>query len=482
MKFRYKVLCVTLLLLSIGISIVGFVIMNQNMNLTLDTQIRNAIDENNMLQESIEYQLLDVAEPSHNKEIKSKINQIMPSISMGISASGSEIYVFYSDSRIYQTAQEMSETAYSLNRQAENGHKKYIMTQEGTNTYIYVCSCSMVGDQKLCIINRWDATPVYKMMDNQTNFFYVLLISALLIGGVAIYVLIGYLTKPLEDLSNTSRAFGNGDYTSRATVYSDDEFGNLASTYNEMAKSVSEHIDALENTLDSQERFVAAFTHEIKTPMTSIIGYADLIRSKDLSEEDLLLSASYIFSEGARLEAMSQKLFDILSAKQNKIELKTIWVEAMMDTIVRSVEPALTEKKIKLELDYEQAYLRADFQLLVSAFINLIDNARKASTTGKKIYIQGKRNQNTYDISIRDEGSGIPESHLSKITEAFYMVDKSRSRMEGGAGLGLSLANTIFESHDAKMEIQSRVGRGTTITVRFPWYENINSSLETEED
>ena len=106
-----------------------------------------------------------------------------------------------------------------------------------------------------------------------------------------------------------------------------------------------------------------------------------------------------------------------------------------------------------------------------SAFINLIDNGRKASKPGSEIIFSCSVADNLVTIQVQDFGSGIPKEHLDKICDAFYMVDKSRSRKEGGAGLGLSLAALIFDAHSATMKIDSTLGVGTSFAISFPLYE-----------
>ena len=234
-----------------------------------------------------------------------------------------------------------------------------------------------------------------------------------------------------------------------------------------MADSVCEHIDELHGMVTRQEQFVADFTHEVKTPMTTIIGYADMIRSKEMKRENQVLAASYIFHEGKRLEAMSMKLFDFIYTKHRKIEFHPISVASFMQEVEESVTPILAQKKQTLTCTTVDARIEGDSNLLKSAFINIIDNARKASEEGSGIRFFAEQMADGVKIGVQDFGVGISGEHLRRIFDEFYMVDKSRSRKEGGAGLGLSLAASIVESHGEKLEIESTVGEGTTMWVVF---------------
>ena len=138
-----------------------------------------------------------------------------------------------------------------------------------------------------------------------------------------------------------------------------------------------------------------------------------------------------------------------------------------MREVAESVTPILKRKKQKLVCEITDAWIKGDEQLLKSVFINIIDNARKASEDGSKIRFVAEKITEGVRILVQDFGVGISEEHLKRICDEFYMVDKSRSRQEGGAGLGLALAASIIESHGEKLEIESTVGHGTTMWVVF---------------
>lgn len=467
MKFRYKVLIINIILLSIGIGTVGFFMIDKNVRLAMDSQIKNAIDENNVLQSAVEYQLLGVAN-SGKIIITNTLTEVCPSITSGMSANQSEVYIIYNSLLVYTNAERQSEEPFHLTKDVELGEKQYILTHEDNRDYIYVTSCSRVSNANLHIVNRRDITDAYDLINKQSGYFRLLLCIILILCSSMMYIASRLLTTPLEKLNKVSLAFGNGDYSIRSDIHTQDEIGMLSDTYNQMAQSVEDHVDALEDMIKRQDQFVADFTHEIKTPMTTIIGYADTIRSRELSRENQIESASYIFSEGKRLEAMSFKLFDLIFAKQHEITKKEFWSGQLMESVANSMKPSLSRKEITLETTFENHRLLGDIDLLKSAFINLIDNARKASDTGSTIKFNGTLNESGYVISVQDFGTGISKEHISHITDAFYMVDKSRSRKEGGAGLGLSLACLIFKSHNACFAIESTLGVGTCISLTFP--------------
>lgn len=458
MKFRYKVLIINIIFLSIGIGTVGFFMIDKNFDLALLSHVENAIEENNIIQANIEYFLLD---SMSRNDIKIE-TQLTPSVSkLKQSFSSLNVILVCNDKIIYADCS----CPESLWKDFEMRSKKYIISQEDDKYYIYVASYGTLSNAELCIINQKDITSVYKMTENQIMHFRYLLIIVVSVCSVALFIISRFLTKPLEDLTKAAKSFGDGDYKTRVTPHSNDEITILSNTYNQMADSVENHIDELNEMLLRQDQFVSDFTHEIKTPLTSIIGYSDTLRSKEVSREAQILASSYIFSEGKRLEAMSMKLFDLIYTKHHSVSFLPFHINKLTDIIITSITPALEAKNITLCTDFEESILYGDIDLLASAFINILDNAKKASKNGDKIIFSGKIHDESYIISITDFGIGISEEHIDKICNEFYMINKSRSRSEGGAGLGLSLASYIFSSHNAAFDIKSKLGEGTTMTV-----------------
>ncbi len=224
-------------------------------------------------------------------------------------------------------------------------------------------------------------------------------------------------------------------------------------------------MDNLENVASHREEFIASFAHELKTPLTAIIGYADMLRSKDMTPKSRFTAADYIFSEGKRLEALSLKLMDIIVAGRQEFELKRFEVGYFIRSIAAVTVPSLSEDGITLDMRWETGVIEVEPDLFKTLLINLVDNARKASRRNSAIELFGKVEDDGYAIYVRDHGRGMPQEELSRITEPFYMIDKSRSRAQNGAGLGLALCQRIAELHATKLEYESEEGKGTIVRI-----------------
>ena len=230
-------------------------------------------------------------------------------------------------------------------------------------------------------------------------------------------------------------------------------------------KQLEKDLRLLQDTADRREEFIASFAHELKTPLTAIIGYADMLRSKDMAPKPRFTAAGYIFSEGKRLEALSLKLMDIIVAGKQTIEKRRYDAAYWLREIAAVTVPSVTDDGLKLEVYWENAEIELEPDLFKTLLINLVDNARKASSRGQTIELFGKNEEGGYAFYVRDRGRGMRREELERITEPFYMIDKSRSRAQNGAGLGLALCQKIAELHETKLEYQSAPGEGTTVRV-----------------
>lgn len=275
------------------------------------------------------------------------------------------------------------------------------------------------------------------------------------------------LTRPLGTLSRASRELARGNLSYRAPVRSRDEVGQLASDFNRMAGQLEQNVNRIQESMALQERFMADFSHEMKTPMTSIIGYADLLRSQVLTPDEQMDAANYIFSEGKRLEALGLKLLDMLSLDQSKLQLVPASPADLVAGLLEHLKRVYAQKGIALQYRTAEGMCFLEPDLFKTLLVNLMDNARKALDNGGYIYVWQEMLPDGCRVRVLDNGRGIPPEALTHLTEAFYRVDKSRSRAQGGAGLGLSLCNEIVQLHGGTMQFESRVGNGTVVTVEL---------------
>ncbi len=227
-------------------------------------------------------------------------------------------------------------------------------------------------------------------------------------------------------------------------------------------------LNHLEELASRREDFIASFAHELKTPLTAIIGYADMLRSKEMPPKSRFTAAGYIFSEGKRLEALSLKLLDIMVVGKQDFEKRRYDSGVLIREVAAVTVPSVSDEGISLDIRWEKAEIEIEPDLFKTLLINLVDNARKASKRGQSIELFGKNEEGGYAFYVRDYGRGMRQEDMAKITEPFYMVDKSRSRAQNGAGLGLALCKRIAQLHGTQLEYISQPEKGTTVRLFLP--------------
>lgn len=345
----------------------------------------------------------------------------------------------------------------------------YQVVHQTDDSFILLGSQIQQNDLCINLVTKTDITEAITQQKVLQQYyqrcFYVAMGAAiLLILGLSIF-----LTNPLKKMTSVADQIADGCYHERLQVKGKDELGELAESFNRMAEEVEKAIYDLSEEARRKEDFVTNFAHELKTPLTSVIGYADRIYQKELPREEVKKAAWYIWNEGMRLEALSLKLMDLTNLNRQEFVCFLLPAKELLQDVTEGMAEVLSEKDIDILYEAEEAYIKVDYDLMKTLLLNLIDNAAKAES--RKILIVGKRCGQTYHIVVSDDGKGIPKQELSRITEAFYMVDKARSRKQHGAGIGLALVKRIVEMHEGELLIQSEEHAGTKVMVSLPMEE-----------
>lgn len=466
MKFRWKIFFIFTALIAVVFSIFGIWIVTATFQSSLDREIERGNSENKMFQFAFEMSVNSLGEEYLVIDDK-VIKDIANSLKKSVGGSNSYIRVYDKERKVLFSDANIKTDTDFISRLQDNNYG-YEIVNENDGYYLIVMCKSESKESVFYLENIMDISYIYSEREQLFQRYQIGIIVLLVGTGFVTLVLSNYLTRSVVTLSKVTRKFSRGDYQIRAKRVSEDEIGELSQDFNDMAENLCQKMGELAQTARRQEDFTASFAHELKTPLTSIIGYADMLRTMDLDKEEIMEASNYIYSQGKRLESLSLKLLELIVTKKQEYELTPIQAETFMKNVVQTVSASLEVKEITLHMKAEEGVIIGEKDLLVSLLVNLIDNARKASYEKGDIWITGKKNQDDYEIMVKDNGCGIPEEELSKITEAFYMVDKSRARKEGGAGLGMTLCSKIVEIHDAKWRIRSKEGEGTTIWISFP--------------
>ncbi len=307
-----------------------------------------------------------------------------------------------------------------------------------------------------------DITHVYDRINTLAVAMLCISAAVIIISIAVLSVVVKRTLSPLGELSKGAKSIADGAYDKRVAIKTHDEVGTLAKDFNTMAEAVERHTRELEESEERKTLFMGNLTHELKTPLTAISGYAQTMRAVELSEDDRDEALTYIYEETGRLDRLAKKMMRLLELdRDTEIAIVEISLDKLFEAAVRTCTVSANEKGITLKIGDCNGTIQGDFDLMCDVIINLIDNAIKASPEGASINLYTEDGA----IVVEDFGCGIPESEIARITEPFYMVDKSRSRKSGGAGLGLALTKLILNHHGMEMCVESEVGKGTKIAV-----------------
>lgn len=333
--------------------------------------------------------------------------------------------------------------------------------------YLQLSGSFCVGKEVYYLDIAYDISSVYGARTQQQAIYRQIFLILIVACACLSYILAFILTRPLARLSKASREIAMGNYDYRSDVRSNDEIGAFSKDFDLMADHLQDSIGQLQESVERQNQFIGNFTHELKTPMTSIIGYADLLRSQALSKEDETDAANYIFSEGKRLERLSLKLLDIFVSEHEAPMLSRASAADIINDLVAHLKPGFAQEHIRMQCECEEGYCMLDTDFFGSLLVNLIENARKALPDGGTVTVNSAMTDEGCILTVSDNGKGIPQDAITHITEAFYRVDKARSRAQGGAGLGLTLCAQIARLHNGTISFQSEEGKGTSVTVEL---------------
>ncbi len=285
-------------------------------------------------------------------------------------------------------------------------------------------------------------------------------ITALSAG--AMWFLVFRAMRPVDRLRASAGELARGHYDNRIEMRGHDELAELAGDFNSMADAIEANITQLNEKAIRQQAFINDLSHEMKTPVTSILLSAETLRDRNVPKEMLDRLLTRIYDQGKWLELLSQKLMTLVLLQQN-LDLREERVSALIDAVRETSEDALREQGITLITSCHADTLRMDFDLMRSALVNLVMNAGSASDAGQVVELRA----HARTIEVIDHGKGIATEEISRITEPFYRVDRSRSKKHGGAGLGLALVTRIAEAHGARLMIESVLSQGTTVRLKF---------------
>lgn len=312
--------------------------------------------------------------------------------------------------------------------------------------------------------------PLTMISEFNKEFTILWAIAGILFFVITVYLgtlLVRRLTRPLKTMTEAAKKVSEGDYSVRVLDYSNDEIGQLASSFNHMATS-------LQQEDERKKEFLANVSHELRTPLSYIKGYSEaLLTGVVKNEEDNNKYLSIIVRESKRMNRLVEDLLDLsrLDSSEYKISKMPLPFAQLIEDATQKY--VLTAKKKGLTFTYDldpEIIIEGDEGRIEQVLQNILDNAFRYTKEGG-IHISLGKHPEGCILTVKDTGIGIPEEDLIHIRERFYRVNKARTRADGGTGLGLAITEKIINHHNGRLIIESEVNKGTTVSIIFPTIE-----------
>lgn len=319
---------------------------------------------------------------------------------------------------------------------------------EKGDTLGYICICTSAAIEKA-------------LLSSTTRTVVMASLWIMLAALIAVYFISDRMVSPLRGMISAAKQFAKGNFETRVKITSNDEIGELSAAFNQMAESL-EHLETMRNS------FLANVSHDLRTPMTTISGFIDGIRSGAIPPEQQDHYLEIISGEVHRLSRLVEQLLNVsrLESGERKFTIVNFDICEMARLILISSEQKINTKKLEVEFDTSEDSISvsADKDAIHQVLYNLCDNAIKFSREGGVFRISIARDGGNVAVSVYNEGNGIAKEDLPLVFDRFYKSDKSRGLDKVGFGLGLYIVKTIVEAHDQHISVESEEGKWCCFT------------------
>ncbi len=364
-----------------------------------------------------------------------------------------------------------------------------------------------IGDEFEGVVSvGYDATHYYTHLSEIFKFGLLISAMGILMGIMLSFQVSNPIIRPLHRLTDVTKKLASGDLSQRATVRSRDEVGALATAFNRMALDLArskEEIDQYSKTLEQKVRqrtqeleksnqelrsiqnelveanmvkseFMSIASHELRTPLTTLLGYSELLLTRPLTESQQKEFLGFINEESIRLSKIVDDLLDISRIESQKdfgFVKRPVQLASLLTKNVKFYSAAEAGSRIITEIEEGLPPVNADAEKIGQVIKNLVDNAIKYAPYGE-IVCRAYKKLDMVWISVQDQGIGISQEDIPRIFDKFFRVERKATEHVAGTGLGLSIAKYIVDSHNGNIDVESEVGKGTTVSFGLPFIKD----------
>ena len=425
-------------------SVAGFVSLRLN-----DQQIESTVEEDLITTNDYVSKVISNINIENRDDI---IDLYAKSSEMAITCySSSEGYVAYGNKKYNPTPEQMMAMFKSTNNELSFKHHNEVLAYGTKN---------MINGQEYYIYVQKDTSGQKSAIANSA---ILILGCVFLTGSIVFLVIADIIVKPLTRLTNAIKELSNGNYNVRVDNVGQYEISKLNQGFNQMARQLAKQDE-------TRQKFISDISHEFQTPLTSIQGFANILKEEDLPKEQRVKYANIILYNSKRLSSLAKNMLQLtlLDREEIELELTNYSLVEQMNRVISTQENQAMEKNIEIvfEMPKKEIFIEGDEQRLEQVWTNIISNAIKYTNEGGLITITMKKNSKDIEVSIEDTGIGMSKEVVSHIFERFYREDKARN-VEGN-GLGLAIVKSIVDLHHGKIDILSQVDVGKNFIVRLP--------------
>lgn len=360
-------------------------------------------------------------------------------------------YIAYGNKKYNPTPEQMVEMFESTNKELTFKHHNEVLAYGTKN---------MINGQEYYIYVQKDTSGQKSAIANSA---ILILGCVFLTGSIVFLVIADIIVKPLTRLTTAIKELSNGNYNVRVDNVGQDEISKLNQGFNQMARQLAKQDE-------TRQKFISDISHEFQTPLTSIQGFANILKEEDLPKEQRVKYANIILYNSKRLSSLAKNMLQLtlLDREEIELEISNYSLVNQMNRVISTQENQATEKNIEIvfETPKKDIFIDGDEQRLEQVWTNIISNAIKYTNEGGLITITMKKSSKDIEVSIEDTGIGMSKEIVSHIFERFYREDKARN-VEGN-GLGLAIVKSIVDLHHGKIDILSQVDVGTNFIVKLP--------------
>lgn len=463
MGFGQKIFLMSFTLIIIAINLIGINMINYTYQSGIEKEIdKNMIQINNIINE-LQYGINNISMLC-NTYLKNNVNIEIYDEGRRIYTNFKEDYSKILEEKLFIEEDKMTNEELHDKYNEYNNDEQY-ETDGNITTYIEGNKLFMkMRKYTNVVVIMSDISKINNMKKEQIEYFIKLSLACSLTIAFLLSISVSFITRKIKILNKTVKEVAKGNYTAKVKKLGNDEIGNVGKSFNKMTDALQKNISEIENVSENRKRFIGNLTHEIRTPLTSIIGYSSLIKNRKVADEKVVLEYSKrIYDEGKYIEEISQKLMDLMLLENGSIIKDTINLSEELNRIIEEMQITFPYVVFQRQIE-KDVYINFDKTLLKTLIINLTKNSINAYENNPIVRIELDRKK---IIKVIDYGKGIKKEELEKIKEPFYTLSKDRNRKFSGMGLGLPLCIQIVEMQEGKLEIQSKENEGTKIIIKL---------------